>query len=106
MIGFAAHRLTELEVASLTSAAHRQRSSNRITQRNGYRDRDWETCAGTVALRIPQLAPRPLFSRRRTVEKAKGAVIEDAGVQGVSTPRSTSCLSGISSRRPRGVDIG
>ena len=34
MIGFAAHRLMELEVESLTGAAHGKRSTDRITQRN------------------------------------------------------------------------
>src|SRR5437868_5119763 len=46
MVGFAAQRLMELEVESLTGAAHRERSPERINHRNGYRDRMWETRAG------------------------------------------------------------
>ncbi len=55
MIGFAARRLMELEVASLTGAAWGVKDPARLAQRNGYRERDWETQAGSVALRIPRL---------------------------------------------------
>ena len=55
MIGFAAERLMELKVGGLTGACHGERSDSRINQREGYRERHWQTRAGTVELRIPKL---------------------------------------------------
>jgi transposase-like protein len=55
MIGFAAQRLMELETEVLCGAAHGERSAGRVNRRNGYRERDWQTRAGTVELRIPKL---------------------------------------------------
>jgi hypothetical protein len=66
MIGFAAERLMELEVSAATGAAHGEKSPSRIAQRNGYRDRDWETRAGTVELRIPKLRRLSQRTFRRT----------------------------------------
>jgi putative transposase len=89
MIGFAAHRLMELEVEGLTGAGHGERSPDRINQRNGYRERDWETRAGTVELRIPKLRKGSYFPAflepRRMAEKALTAVIQEAYFHGVST---------------------
>jgi transposase-like protein len=89
MIGFAAHRLMELEVEGLTGAAYGEKSLERLVQRNGYRDRSWETRAGTVELRIPKLRKGSYFpgflEPRRMAEKALTAVVQEAYVQGVST---------------------
>jgi transposase-like protein len=89
MIGFAAQRLMELEVGELTGAAPGERSPDRLVQRNGYRDRDWQTQVGTVELRIPKLRKGSYFPAflepRRMAEKALTAVIQEAYVHGIST---------------------
>ena len=89
MIAFAAERLMSLETETLCGAAPGERSPQRVNQRNGYRERDWHTRAGTVELRIPKLRHGSYFPSflepRRMAEKAITAVIQEAYVHGVST---------------------
>jgi len=66
MIGFAAEKLMALEVGAATGAGYGEKSALRVAQRNGYRDRDWETRAGTVELRIPKLRTGSYFPSFRT----------------------------------------
>ena len=89
MIGFAANRLMELEADGLCNAGRHERSAERANHRNGYRDRAWETRAGTVDLKIPKLRKGSYFpvflEHRRTSERALIAVIQEAYVHGIST---------------------
>jgi len=89
MLAFAAERLMEMEVEAAAGAAKGERSAARTAQRNGYRERPWETRAGRIELAIPRLRKGsylPSFLEpRRTAEKALVAVIQEAYVHGVST---------------------
>src|SRR4249920_819333 len=89
MIQYVAQRMMEMDVEGRCGAAFGERSPERGNRRNGYRDRDWETRAGTVELRIPKLRKGSYFpgflEPRRLAEKALTAVIQEAYVHGVST---------------------
>jgi transposase-like protein len=73
------NRMMELEVESLTGAAHGERSPARTNHRNGYRERAWETRARTVELELPKLRKGSYFpgflEPRRAAEKALTAVM-------------------------------
>ena len=82
-------RLMEFEVDSLIGAGRHERSDERTTYRNGFRDRQLETRLGTLDLKIPKLRQGTYFPAflepRKTAEKALTAVIQEAWIQGVST---------------------
>jgi len=89
MIQYVAQRMMEMDAEGLCAAAYGARSPDRANSRNGYRDRTWDTRAGSVDLKIPKLRSGSYFpgflEPRRTAEKALAAVIQEAYVQGVST---------------------
>ncbi|WP_198023438.1 transposase-like protein (plasmid) [Ensifer sp. WSM1721] len=104
MIGFAAEKLMELEVGAKTGAGYGEKNAFRLAQRNGYRDRDGETRAGTVELWIPKRRTGSYFPSflepRRMAEKALTAVIQGATSRvyrhALSMPWSKPWMSGIS----------
>jgi putative transposase len=89
MIQYVAQRMMEMDAENLCAASYGERSPERLNSRNGYRERLWETRAGSVDLKIPKLRKGSYFpvflEPRRTAEKALAAVIQEAYVQGVST---------------------
>lgn len=81
----------EADVSSRIGAGLGERTPARVTQRNGYRERRWDTRVGSLDLQIPKLRqgsyfPALLEPRRRS-ERALLAVIQQAYVEGVSTRR-------------------
>src|SRR3954463_3167739 len=79
----------EAEVSAQIGAGLGEVSSERVTQRNGYRDRSWATRAGELELRIPKLRSGSYFPSflepRRRAEQALVAVVQEAYINGVST---------------------
>ena len=84
--------LMDAEVTARIGAERGERSPDRLTYRNGYRSRQWDTRVGTMELRIPKLRERSYFPSllepRRRSEKALLAVVQQAYVEGVSTRRA------------------
>jgi putative transposase len=87
-----AEAVMEAEVSELTGLAKGERDpERRLTHRNGYRDRRWDTRVGTIDLAIPRVRDGSylpsLLEPRRRVERALLAVVQEAYVLGVSTRR-------------------
>src|SRR4028118_1351716 len=80
--------LMEADVEGLIGAGRYERSGERSTWRNGYRDRSLDTRLGQLNLRIPKLRTGsyfpPFLEARKTAERALVAVIQEAGAAGVA----------------------
>ena len=86
-----AQALMELEVTQQVGAERYERALTRTGQRNGYREREWDTRVGTIELQVPRVRDGSFFPSllepRKRAERALVAVVQEAYVQGVSTRR-------------------
>jgi len=87
-----AQAIMEAEISELTGVARGERDpERRLTHRNGYRERRWDTRVGTIDLAIPRVRDGAYFPSllepRRRAERALLAVVQEAYVAGVSTRR-------------------
>jgi putative transposase len=92
MVKSFAEALMGAEADAVCGAAFGERSSERVNRRNGYRERRFDTRAGTIDLALPKLRsgsyfPDWLLERRRRAERAMVAVVAECYVKGVSTRR-------------------
>jgi putative transposase len=86
------HALMGAEAEALCGAGYGERSGERINSRNGYRQRQFDTRAGTLDLAIPKLRagsyfPDWLLERRKRAERALTTVVATCYLLGVSTRR-------------------
>jgi putative transposase len=92
MVQAFAEALMGAEADALCGAPYGQPSEQRVNYRNGYRQRRWDTRAGTIGLAIPKLRagsyfPEWLLERRRRAEQALISVVATSYLLGVSTRR-------------------
>lgn len=95
-----AQLVMEEEVTQQIGAARYQRTPERTTQRNGYREgREWDTRVGTIELAIPKLRQGSyypsLLEPRRRAEKALLSVVQQAYIAGVSTRKVEALLQSL-----------
>jgi putative transposase len=88
-VALVAAQLMDAEITAQIGAGHGEVSSDRVTHRNGYRRRGWETRVGEIELQIPRKRSGSYFPSflepRRRCEQAIVAVVMEAYVNGVST---------------------
>jgi putative transposase len=92
MVKVFAEQLMGADADALCGADYGERSPERVNRRNGYRERAWDTRAGTIALAVPKLRegtyfPEWLLEPRRRAERAFVQVVAECYVRGVSTRR-------------------
>ncbi|MBC7373998.1 MAG: transposase [Frankiales bacterium] len=92
MIKMFAEALMGADADNVCNAAYRERSDEPTNSRNGYRERPWDTRAGSIELRVPKLGhdscfPDWLLGRRTRTEQALISVVATAYLLGVSTRR-------------------
>ena len=96
-----AQAVMELEVAQHVGAARHARTPERSGQRNGYRERAWDTRVGTLELRVPQVrdggtSPRPRPRTGRAPARCGAAVepelnaLRDVSRRAFNCPRRAS----------------
>jgi transposase-like protein len=92
MVKIFAEQLMGADADALCGADYGERSPERTNRRNGYRERPWDTRAGTISLAVPKLRegtyfPEWLLEPRRRAERAFVQVVAECYVRGVSTRR-------------------
>jgi putative transposase len=91
--------LMEMEVEEHVGAGRHERSPGRTGQRNGYRERNWDTRVGTVELKVPRVRDSSYFPSllepRRRAERALSAVVQEAYVRGISTRKGDELVKAL-----------
>jgi putative transposase len=92
MVKVFAQQLMGADADAACGADYGERSPERVNRRNGYRERAWDTRAGTIGLQVPKLRegtyfPDWLLEPRRRAEQAFVQVVAECYVRGVSTRR-------------------
>src|SRR2546427_7620256 len=92
MVKLFCEQLMRAQADAICGADYGEGSAERVNRRNGYRERAWDTRAGTIELAVPKLRegsyfPEWLLEPRRRAERALVQVVAECYVRGVSTRR-------------------
>src|SRR5207342_1942000 len=92
LLGSFINTLLSAEADAVCGAEYGTSTPERVNRRNGYRHRDFDTCAGTLDVAIPKLRhgsyfPEWLLERRKRAERALTTVVATCYLLGVSTRR-------------------